>query len=110
LNIEVVSENGWEKTRVRRAVWVRREAGNERALSVFSPICPHLGCPINWHPDQSHFLCPCHGGNFNSSGQLLSGPPPRGMDSLEFEVRAGRLWVRWQDFKIGVSQKVPVEV
>jgi hypothetical protein len=32
------------------------------------------------------------------------------MDPLEFEVRAGRLWVRWQDFKIGVAEHVPVSV
>jgi hypothetical protein len=31
------------------------------------------------------------------------------MDPLEFEVRDGRLWVRWQDFRIGVAQHVPVE-
>jgi hypothetical protein len=30
------------------------------------------------------------------------------MDPLPFEVRAGRLRVRWQDFKIGVSERIPV--
>jgi hypothetical protein len=29
------------------------------------------------------------------------------MDPLEYEVRAGRLWVRWQDFKIGVAERIP---
>src|SRR5262249_15723612 len=110
LTIEVVHENGWEKNRVRRAVWVRREAAGEHAISVLSPICTHLGCPLNWHSEQSHFLCPCHGGIFDATGKLVSGPPPRGMDSLEYEVPSGRLWVRWQDFKIGVSEKIPVKV
>lgn len=33
----------------------------------------------------------------------MSGPPPRGMDALDWEVRGDRLFVRWQDFKIGVA-------
>jgi menaquinol-cytochrome c reductase iron-sulfur subunit len=111
LSLETVTANGWEKSGARRhSIWVRREAAGDQAISVFSPICPHLGCPINWNEEQAHFLCPCHGGIFNGQGQLLSGPPPRGMDALEFEVRAGRLFVRWQDFKVGVRERVPVKV
>jgi Rieske Fe-S protein len=110
LSLELVHQDGWNKTRVRHAVWVRRQDGNGQGITVLSSICPHLGCPINWHPDQSQFVCPCHGGLFDTSGQRTSGPPPRAMDPLEFEIRAGRLWVRWQDFKIGVAQRVPVSV
>ena len=73
---------------------------------MFSPICTHLGCPINWQPERQHFLCPCHGGTFDPQGLVTGGPPPRGMDALEFQVRSGQLWVRWQDFKIGVAQRV----
>jgi len=111
VSVEVVHEDGWRKTRVRHAIWVRREDGEgSQGITVFSSICPHLGCPINWHPDQSRFFCPCHGGIFDPTGNQTGGPPPRPMDSLEFEVRAGRLWVRWQDFKIGVAERVPVNV
>jgi Rieske Fe-S protein len=108
LSLELVSQDGWKKTRVRQAVWVRREG--DRGVTVLSSICPHLGCPVNWHPDQSQFVCPCHGGLFNADGRNIGGPPPRPMDPLEFEIRAGRLWVRWQDFKIGVAERVPVSV
>jgi menaquinol-cytochrome c reductase iron-sulfur subunit len=110
LSLEVVRENGWEKTRSRRSVWVRREGESQEAFQVLSPICPHLGCPITWHGDQKQFACPCHGGVFDSQGQLVSGPPPRAMDRLDFEVRSGRLWVRWQDFKIGVTTRVAVDI
>jgi menaquinol-cytochrome c reductase iron-sulfur subunit len=108
--LELVTADGWKKTRVRQAVWVHRKSDSDRAITVLSPICPHLGCPINWHPDQSQFVCPCHGGLFNSDGRNVSGPPPRPLDPLEFEVRSGRLWVRWQDFKIGVSERIPVRI
>lgn len=110
LSLEMVHEDGWRKTRVKHAVWVRRQGEGDQAVTVLSSICPHLGCPINWHPDQSQFICPCHGGLFDTDGKHTGGPPPRSMDPLEFEVRAGRLWVRWQDFKIGVAERVPVSV
>jgi hypothetical protein len=32
------------------------------------------------------------------------------MDPLEFEVRDGHLLVRWEDFKIGESQRISVRV
>jgi menaquinol-cytochrome c reductase iron-sulfur subunit len=106
--LEVVQDDGWKQTRARRSVWVRREGVGDRGITVLSPLCPHLGCPINWHPDKAQFDCPCHGGTFAADGRHVSGPPPRAMDPLEFEVRAGRLWVRWPDFKIGVAERVPV--
>ncbi len=119
VTLEIVQEDGWRKTRVRHSVWVRRleaspvaSAPGEGAggITVLSAICPHLGCPVNWHPDQSQFICPCHGGVFSSDGRHSSGPPPRNMDPLEFEIREGRLWIRWEDFKIGVAERIPVTV
>jgi menaquinol-cytochrome c reductase iron-sulfur subunit len=102
-------EDAWKKKgQVRHSLWVRRTGEDDQALTVLSPLCPHLGCPINWHPDKGQFDCPCHGGTFGADGEHLSGPPPRSMDPLDFEVRAGRLWVRWQEFKIGVPERVPV--
>jgi len=110
LALERLQEDGWRKTRTRYAVWVRRQGPGDEAITVLTSICPHLGCPINWHPDRSQFECPCHRGQFDNTGKTTSGPPPRSMDSLEFEVRSGRLWVRWQDFKIGVPDRIPVSV
>ena len=106
--LEVVQADGWKKTRVRHSIWVRRQGDGEKGITILSPICPHLGCPINWHTDQGKFMCPCHGGIFDADGRNISGPPPRGMDPLEFEIRTGRLWVRWRDFKIGVSTRIAV--
>jgi Rieske Fe-S protein len=110
LSLEMTHEDGWKKTRVRHAAWARRTGEGEEDVSVLSSICPHLGCPINWHPDQSQFVCPCHGALFDAEGRRTAGPPPRDMDPLKLEVREGRLWVRWQDFKIGVGERVPVNV
>jgi Rieske Fe-S protein len=110
VTVEKTYQDAWKKSKVRHAIWVRRQGQGEQDITVLSSICPHLGCPINWHPNQAQFICPCHGGIFDDEGKQVSGPPPRAMDSLEFQVRAGRLYVRWQDFKIGVGDRVPVSV
>jgi Rieske Fe-S protein len=110
LSLELLHEDGWRKTRTRHAIWVRRQAAGDKDITVLSSICPHLGCPINWHPDRSQFVCPCHTGVFAVTGQQVSGPPPRKMDPLEIEIRSGRVWVRWQDFKIGVKDQIAVTV
>jgi Rieske Fe-S protein len=110
LSLEVVHEDGWRQTRTRHAVWVRRQGQGVHEINVLSSNCPHLGCPVNWHSDQAKFVCPCHTGVFDAAGQKVSGPPPRDMDPLPFKVRFGRLWVRWQDFKIGVREQIPVNV
>jgi nitrite reductase/ring-hydroxylating ferredoxin subunit len=110
LPLETTLDDGWRRSRATHAVWVRREAHGEPGVAVLSTLCPHLGCPINWRPEQGQFHCPCHGGLFDDAGRRTAGPPPRGMDPLEFEVRDGRLWVRWQEFKIGVAERVPVSV
>jgi Rieske Fe-S protein len=106
--LEIVQEDGWKKSRVKHGIWVRRLGQGGQDVAVLSSLCPHLGCPVNWQQDQARFHCPCHGGVFASDGLRIQGPPPRGMDPLEFEVRAGHLWVRWQDFKIGASTRTPV--
>jgi menaquinol-cytochrome c reductase iron-sulfur subunit len=109
--LDIVRQDGWKKTRVKQSVWVRRDGASEQAIRILSPICPHLGCPVNWHTDQKEFKCPCHGGIFDVTGKHVAGPPPRNMDPLlDFKVLNGHLWIRWQDFKIGVSECIPVSV
>ncbi len=111
LPLELIHQDGWEKTRLKHAVWVRRRGESAHDVTVLSTICPHLGCPISWDEDRSLCHCPCHHGLFNTeSGQVVGGPPPRSMDPLDFQIREGRLLVRWQDFKIGVAKRVPVQV
>jgi Rieske Fe-S protein len=111
LSLELTHTDGWRKTQTRHAIWVRRQSAQDTDITVLSSICPHLGCPINWHPDRSQFVCPCHTGVFDEKDQhVVSGPPPRKMDALQSEVRSGHLWVRWQDFKIGVRDQIAVNV
>ena len=39
-----------------------------------SPVCPHLGCQLEWNPDEKCYECPCHGSRFTFKGELLDNP------------------------------------
>jgi len=110
LPVEIVRQDGWAKTRQPRSVWVLVIATAPGEVRVLSPLCTHLGCPVAWSAGTSEFRCPCHGGIFSKEGTLVSGPPPRGMDSLDSQIRDGHLWVRWQDFRISTPERIPVQV
>ena len=36
--------------------------------------CPHLGCRLEWNPDEKSWDCPCHGSRFDYRGNRLSAP------------------------------------
>lgn len=36
--------------------------------------CPHLGCQLEWNPDEKSWDCPCHGSRFDYRGNWLCGP------------------------------------
>jgi menaquinol-cytochrome c reductase iron-sulfur subunit len=88
---------GWRATTGKQTVWVT--TGAKGGLAVLSGTCPHLGCVAIWHGDRGRFVCPCHNGNFGRHGELLSGPPPRGLDPLPVKVEGGKLWVKYQYFR-----------
>lgn len=68
------------------AVLVKKQDG---ALVALSAVCPHLGCIVQWEKDRQDFLCPCHAGYFTPDGQVISGPPPRGLATIPFSVTNG---------------------
>ena len=43
-------------------------------LHTVVPKCPHMGCQLEWNPDEKSWDCPCHGSRFDIYGRLLAGP------------------------------------
>lgn len=41
---------------------------------IVSVKCPHLGCQLEWNPDEKSWDCPCHGSRFDYRGNLLDNP------------------------------------
>jgi len=73
----------------------------------FSATCPHLGCAVEYKPQQGEFRCPCHTSAFAQDGAVISGPSPRPLDTLEVEVRGDQVWVNYQKFRSVVEEKIP---
>lgn len=88
------------------SVWVVKHS--QSAVTVFSPICPHLGCRYDWFPSAHHFVCPCHGSVFSLTGEVLAGPAPRPLDKLPHRTEQGVLYVEWERFQPGVPNKVRI--
>ena len=41
--------------------------------------CPHLGCQLEWNPDEKTWDCPCHGSRFDYRGACISNPAQEGI-------------------------------
>lgn len=54
----------------------RDEAGETHVLPS---RCPHLGCRLEWNPDDRTWECPCHGSRFGVDGEILSEPAVYGL-------------------------------
>jgi Rieske Fe-S protein len=73
-------------------VWVVKLNNDPSSVKVFTTICPHLGCSINFDPPGADrgFTCPCHGGKFRLNGErdpnVQRNPPGRGMDELRYQM------------------------
>ena len=46
----------------------------EGKCHVVNPRCPHLGCQLEWNPDEKSWDCPCHGSRFSYDGALIDNP------------------------------------
>lgn len=75
--------NGWERTANSYGVFVVRNTAQD--VVVFSNICTHLGCRVNWNDEQKTYICPCHDGIFAADGSIVRGPQPRPLDRYEGE-------------------------
>ena len=36
--------------------------------------CPHMGCGLQWNPQEHSWDCPCHGSRFEENGKLIDNP------------------------------------
>lgn len=83
--------DGWVSETVPIGVHIVRQ--NETELAVFDPHCTHLGCPLAWSTGAGKFVCPCHGGSFTGSGEVVSGPPPRPMIRYETRIDGDEIFI-----------------
>ena len=78
---------------VSRVVFVTRDPAAPESVIAMSGECTHLTCPVQKKTveksepgDDAPLRCPCHGGRFSRTGEVLAGPPPRPLRRLKIEL------------------------
>jgi Rieske Fe-S protein len=100
-----------------RTAYIRNngQLNGKPSFTIISNRCAHLGCPVQPNgPVQDNqakninlpkgqqvtmipaipaggYGCPCHGGQYDSEGNRVSGPPVRALDRYAFEIANGHL-------------------
>jgi menaquinol-cytochrome c reductase iron-sulfur subunit len=82
--LSVPRTDGWYRARSPETVFLVWDG--QKQVKVFSATCTHLGCQVLWDGDAKKFLCPCHGGAYDVSGQVIEGPPPRPLSIVDARV------------------------
>lgn len=54
-------------------------------------LCTHLGCIPAYLPAEKKFKCACHGGEFDTSGHEIFGPPPSPLEIPPFKIDGAKL-------------------
>jgi len=54
-------------------------------------LCTHLGCIPAYAPDVHQFQCACHGGIFDSNGEVVKAPPPSPLVIPPFKIDGTKL-------------------
>ena len=72
-------------------VFIKQDAAGN--LTAFSAVCSHLGCLVNFDIFKNEFICPCHGGRYNTDGKPIAGPPPAPLTKLPVKVESERVFV-----------------
>lgn len=53
---------------------------------AISRTCTHLGCSVPWDEEKHKFICPCHGSTFSLTGEVLTAPAPRPLDTFPVRI------------------------
>ena len=82
--------DGYRQTVNREVVFLIKANDGVTALSS---TCTHLGCRVAWDSDAAVLKCPCHGGTFDRSGAVKSGPPPAPLQTLATRIENDQVMV-----------------
>jgi quinol---cytochrome c reductase iron-sulfur subunit, bacillus type len=82
--LAVPRSDGWYRARSRETVFLLWNGARE--VKVLSATCTHLGCQVLWDSTAKQFKCPCHGGVYSATGNVVAGPPPRGLQVIDARI------------------------
>lgn len=102
--------DAWNKTENVPVGSVYVQRTGQDTVRVLNSVCPHLGCSVGFNAATSGYFCPCHKSSFAIDGAIADpkSPSPRAMDELEAVIKDGEVWVKFQNFRKGSPEKIPV--
>jgi Rieske Fe-S protein len=90
--LRIARQDGYAQVVERKTVFLVRTADSQ--VTALDSTCTHLGCRVSWDAEADLLVCPCHGGRYDRTGQVMAGPPPAPLTSLETQVTDGTVRVR----------------
>ena len=60
---------------------------------ALSRVCTHLGCLVGYDKFNSKLVCPCHSGEFDLEGRVLSGPATKSLQRYSLKITADQITI-----------------
>jgi cytochrome b6-f complex iron-sulfur subunit len=60
---------------------------------ALSSKCTHLGCTVPWDDKEKRFICPCHGSSYDITGDIITSPAPRPLDTYPVHIENNTITV-----------------
>lgn len=89
--LRVARPDGPSEVVDRKVIYLVKNGGQVRALDS---TCTHLGCRTRFNTESKQIECPCHGGVYDVNGNVVSGPPPAALRSLDTRIENGQVMVQ----------------
>ena len=92
VTLRVTRDDGYTQIVDRTVVYLVKTGDDD--VRALQSTCTHLGCRTSYDRKTRRILCPCHGGVFDVSGNVLEGPPPAPLPTLTTRVEDGQVMVQ----------------
>jgi cytochrome b6-f complex iron-sulfur subunit len=60
---------------------------------ALSRVCTHLGCLVGYDKFNNKMVCPCHAGEFDLEGRVLSGPATKSLQRYPLKISADQITI-----------------
>lgn len=72
-------------------IWIVRT--DAETFIGLAAVCTHLRCVLGWNAEDQSLVCPCHDGAFDLNGNVLKGPPPKGLKRYRVRTQLGEIYL-----------------